>query len=107
MTYREEVLRTAATMDTDRALENATLGLCGEAGEFADQIKKWKFQGHPIDKDKLIKELGDMRWYMELATFALGVTMEEVEARNTQKLRARYPEGFDSSRSQNRTESTL
>lgn len=103
MTYREFVLRTAnggVTQDMHRV--NAALGLCGEAGEFADVVKKWFAQGHALDRDKAIKELGDVRWYLELAAWALGTTLEEVEQRNIAKLSARYPNGFDTNASLNR-----
>lgn len=90
MTYRDEVLRTAG----DGGIINAALGLAGECGEVVDLIKKNQFHGQPLDRAKLVKELGDLRWYMELLMINTGTTMEEVEAMNVAKLRARFPEGF-------------
>ena len=101
--YRAEMLRTAAPGLTKAdALNIAALGLAGEAGEFVDLIKKHLFHSHPLDRNKAIKELGDVRWYLELAAFAVGVTMEEVEDRNVAKLRERYPNGFSTEASQKR-----
>ncbi len=94
MNYREEMLRTCGKRTPVDSLLNGALGLCGEAGELADQIKKIVFHGHARDTDKLINELGDVRWYMELLCSELGTTMEEVERRNVEKLRKRYPNGF-------------
>ena len=87
-----------------RTLENAGLGLTGEAGEVADIIKKYLFHGHDLDTAELIKELGDVMWYVALACTVLEVPMEEVMKRNIDKLKRRYPEGFSSDLSINRTE---
>ncbi|MEI7644663.1 MAG: nucleoside triphosphate pyrophosphohydrolase family protein [Chloroflexales bacterium] len=83
-------------------LLNAALGLCGEAGEFADTLKKSVFQGHAMDEAALRKELGDVLWYVALACDALGAGMGTVMAQNIEKLRRRYPDGFCSERSLNR-----
>lgn len=101
MSYRDEVLRTA----NNTSITNALMGLAAEAGESLDILKKHMFQGHPLDTEKLIKELGDVSFYLELAFVALNTTAEEVQARNTAKLRARYPDGFSTERSINKTES--
>lgn len=100
--YRADVLRTLGTMTERETLVNSALGLCGEAGEFADLIKKWEFHRHTLDIDKVIKELGDIRWYLEVAAHAIGVSMAHIEAKNIEKLKARYPEGFSSEASINR-----
>ncbi len=85
-------------------IENGCMGLNGEAGECIDLLKKYKFQGHELLVDKMIEELGDVLWYCaELAT-GLGVTLNEVAQRNIDKLKARYPEGFDPERSVHREE---
>ena len=103
--YRLFMMRTLNTKLSEKEiLTNAAMGLAGEAGEFVDQVKKHLFQGHKLDKEKLIKELGDLRWYMEAAAYALGTTVENVEEKNIQKLDARYPEGFSSEASVNRKE---
>ncbi len=83
-------------------LINGVMGLCGESGEAIDIVKKHLAQGHPLDEEKLIGELGDVAWYLAETAMALDVTLEEVLQRNIDKLKARYPEGFDSDRSRNR-----
>ena len=45
---------------------NAALGLTGEAGEVADEVKKCMYQGHPWQPSKIIEELGDVLWYVAL-----------------------------------------
>ena len=83
-------------------LLNALMGLCGESGEAIDLMKKHLFQGHELDRDALIKELGDVAWYLAEAATGLGVDLSDVLQRNLDKLHARYPQGFDTKRSQRR-----
>ncbi len=95
--YRQHVLRTlnpAADYTKESRLTLAALGLAGESGEVVDLIKKHLFHGKPLDRDKIILELGDVRWYLESFAWVLGVGMEEIEERNIAKLKARFPDGF-------------
>ena len=80
-------------------LINGVMGLCGESGEAIDIVKKHLAQGHPLDREGLIKELGDVAWYLAETAYALDVSLEEVFQRNIDKLKARYPEGFEARRS--------
>ena len=80
-------------------LINSVMGLCGESGEAIDIVKKHLHQGHELDKEKLLKELGDIAWYLAEAAYALGTPLDEVLESNIAKLKARYPEGFDTERS--------
>lgn len=94
--YQQKAMRTMNKEPSGKEiLVNAALGLCGEAGEAADIIKKHIFHNHELDRDSLIKELGDVAWYLAEAATALGVTLEEVFSKNIEKLQKRYPDGFD------------
>lgn len=99
MNYREEVLRTAGKSLKESSKEEqyqlGALGLCEEAGEVTGLIKKFIYHKKPLDSDKLLKELGDVRWYFEYLLISTGFTMEQVEAANVEKLRTRYPNGFN------------
>lgn len=75
-------------------LINGVMGLCGESGEAIDIVKKHLAQGHELDRDALIKELGDIAWYLAETATVLGVSLEEVLTLNIEKLKKRYPEGF-------------
>jgi len=88
--YQRKAARTAG----DASLECAALGLCGESGEFADMLKKHLFHGHPLDKDKAAKEIGDVLWYVALAAGRLGYSLSEIAQINIEKLLKRYPDGF-------------
>ena len=85
-------------------LINGVMGLCGESGEAIDIVKRHLAQGHELDREHLIKELGDVAWYLAETAFALDVSLEEVCQGNIDKLKARYPEGFSAERSIHRTE---
>ena len=85
-------------------LINGVMGLCGESGEAIDIVKKWLAQGHELDKEKLAKELGDICWYVAETATALGLSLEDIMEANIEKLRKRYPEGFDTQRSVHRQE---
>jgi NTP pyrophosphatase (non-canonical NTP hydrolase) len=74
-------------------------GICGEAGEFMDHIKKGIFHRQGIDKEYCRRELGDILWYIAQTCTKLGFTLSDVMALNDAKLRARYPEGFSPERS--------
>ena len=100
--YQSLAMRTAHHTSNDRLLLNGVMGLCGEAGECIDVVKKHLFQGHELDREKLIDEAGDCLWYLAGLAAALEIGLEEIAAGNIEKLRKRYPEGFDTGRSVNR-----
>lgn len=102
--YQQAALRTAGTEDEDSMLLNGVLGLCGETGEVADLVKKTKFQGHWFDSAKVAEELGDVLWYIAVTAHAIGFSLDEIMERNIEKLKARYPDGFDAERSIHRPE---
>ena len=85
-------------------LRNAAYGLNGEAGEVIDLLKKHEFQGHDLDYNEIVKELGDVAWYLALACTAIGVPMSAVLQHNIDKLKSRYPDGFKTENSVNRKE---
>ena len=80
-------------------LINSVMGLCGEAGEAIDIVKKWMAQGHALDKEHLKKELGDIAWYLAEVATALEIPLEDILQANIDKLKKRYPEGFTAERS--------
>jgi len=80
------------------------MGLAGEAGEAVDHIKKGIFHRHGIDKDKLIKELGDVLWYVAALCEKFDISLEGVMNKNIEKLRERYPDGYKSEDSIKRKE---
>ena len=86
-------------LDKRDILINSVMGLCGESGEAIDIVKKWMAQGHELDRERLAKELGDIAWYLAEAATALDLSLEEILQANIEKLKKRYPEGFDETRS--------
>lgn len=102
--YMEAAARTFRDDTPTGCLENGALGLAGEAGEVCDLVKKWFFQGHELHRERIIEELGDVMWYIALTAKGCGTTLENVARKNIDKLKKRYPEGFDEERSRNRDE---
>ena len=89
-------------IEKDRIIINAVMGLSAESGEATDLVKKHLFQGHGLDKDDMIEELGDIAWYLAEAATALDIELDEVFKANIEKLKKRFPQGFDPDRSMNR-----
>ena len=100
--YQQLAQRTSPN-DHERIV-NGCLGLAGESGECCDIVKKVLFQGHNLDREKLCDELGDVLWYIAETAAGLGVTLDDIAERNINKLRNRYPNGFDPERSIHRPE---
>lgn len=94
-------------LDKKDVLINSVMGLCGESGEAIDIVKKWLMQGHELDREHLVRELGDVAWYLAEAATALDVPLEAVFQGNLDKLRQRFPNGFDTGASVNRKEGDL
>ena len=97
--YQSLALRTESRIATDpvpyiRVLEGL-MGLNGEAGEAIDIMKKVLFQGHEFDQEHMAKERGDIAWYLAVSADAIGYDLETIFQMNVDKLKARYPEGFD------------
>ena len=100
--YQTLALRTLNPELSEKdVLINGVMGLCGESGEAIDLVKKHLAQGHPLDAEKLAKELGDIAWYLAETAHAIGYSLEDILKMNIDKLAARYPEGFSSDRSMN------
>lgn len=81
---------------------NGCLGLSGEAGETLDMVKKWIFHEKQLDNEHLKKELGDCLWYVAMICESFGWSLDEIMEMNIAKLKARYPEGFDTELANNR-----
>lgn len=101
--YQKLAMKTLnPALDKKDILINGVMGLCGESGEAIDIVKKWLAQGHDLDREKLAKELGDIAWYLAETAYALDLSLEEILQGNIRKLKARYPEGFETERSVHR-----
>ena len=103
--YQRLALRTLnPELDKNEMLLNSVMGLCGESGEAIDLVKKHRMHGHPFDRGKFAKELGDIAWYLAEAAAAIDMDLDEVLQLNIDKLKKRYPEGFETEKSIHREE---
>ena len=92
-TYQQRSRQTARYPDAGSNPIYPTLGLCGEAGEVADKVKKvirdrgGSFSPEVIEALKL--ELGDVLWYLAQLSTELGLDLAEVASANLEKLASR------------------
>lgn len=106
--YQKEALRTASGMNKEYPMAlNGVLGLAGESGECVDMMKKHLFQGHPLEVEHMAKELGDVAWYLAVTAYAIGYDLETILRMNVEKLRKRYPDGFEVDKSLHRKEGDI
>ncbi len=98
--YQDQA-RSTARYPSDVALLYPTLKLAGEAGEVAEKLGKamrdagW-LPGQPVPtelRDALVKELGDVLWYVASVAVDLGSSLEEVAKVNVEKLASRAERG--------------
>jgi NTP pyrophosphatase (non-canonical NTP hydrolase) len=93
--YQDLATRTAnKNLTSKEQLCNWAMGLCGEAGEYTEHIKKHLFHNKQLDVQACVKELGDILWYVAQCALVLNQSMDEIATQNIEKLKARYPEGF-------------
>lgn len=113
--YQKLAMRTNDGLSTERlegyifddlidigGILNGCLGLAGETGELLDMIKKWVFHNKEFDIEHAKKELGDVCWYIAMIAQSFGWNLDEIMKMNIDKLKARYPEGFDTELSNHR-----
>lgn len=89
-------------LSDDEQLLNYVIGLVGESGEVLDQLKKYRFQGHDLNKKKMAEELGDVFYYLAGVATSLNLDLDKIAQGNIDKLLKRYPQGFDPEYSRNR-----
>ena len=103
--YQELAMRTSTQEAwAEEHLVNGCLGLSGETGEVCDIVKKYLFQGHKLERERIADELGDVLWYVALTAKGIGYSLNDIMEHNIEKLKKRYPNGFEKERSINRAE---
>ncbi|MBI2797654.1 MAG: nucleoside triphosphate pyrophosphohydrolase family protein [Gemmatimonadetes bacterium] len=93
--YQQGAARTRnpALSDRDRLLDAAS-GLAEESGEVLGLVRKHLMQGKPLERPRLVHELGDVLWCLAAVANDAGITLAEVADANLAKLRERHPAGF-------------
>lgn len=102
LTFEEYQAMARRTQNRDLApdyqLEHATWGLAAETGEVLALHQKIR-QGRHMDHNALVEEIGDVMWFVAELCDCYGLDMGAVALENIDKLKARYPDGFDAARS--------
>lgn len=92
--FVKEMFKSRPNSDEDLndiyALLHAASGVAGEAGEIVDLIKKTAFTGKNLYTDEIIKEMGDLEFYLEALRQSLHITRDEILNANWRKLSARH-----------------
>lgn len=101
--YQEAAKRTCDLTEQEEMLKLALIGMQDELGEIAGPLKKFLWHGHELDRVHIQDEVGDVLWYLALLCNALDISLSEALQENIEKLWKRYPDGFSSERSRNRT----
>lgn len=81
-------------LDSNQSLANYSMGLAGESGELLEHLKKHLFHGKELDRYAVLKEAGDVMWYLTALMTTMGIDMSEVLRENVLKLQERYPGKF-------------
>lgn len=89
--YQRQAVSFAIYPTTHKVLY-PTLGLCGEAGEVAEKVKKQVRDG-VFNRHEVAKELGDVLWYLANICNDIGYSLEEVATLNVDKLTSRKERG--------------
>lgn len=105
--YQELAGRTInAKLSADNMTMHALHGLAGEVGEVHSLFQK-VFQGHALDDEHLKKEIGDVLWFIAELCTACGFKLDDIAQMNIDKLKARFPKGFETEKSINRAEGDI
>lgn len=88
----------------DASMLHLALGVCGEAGELADAIKKAAIYRKPIDLENILEELGDIEFYLEAIRQAYSMSRADILHYNRAKLSKRYAKGYSNKQAQDRAD---
>ena len=105
--YQKLAARTInKNLSTVECQYHALHGMVGEIGEIHSLYQK-VFQGHEYSEEHMKKEFGDLLWFIAEYCTARGWNLEDIMKMNIDKLRARFPEGFEVDKSLNRAEGDI
>ena len=76
-----------------RPLQGLVMGLCEEAAEVLGLVSKHVFNGAPLDRARVVEELGDCLFYLTALANTFDISLDELQDANIAKLRKRYPDG--------------
>jgi NTP pyrophosphatase (non-canonical NTP hydrolase) len=103
--YQRLAARTVnAQLSAEQRLVDAAAGLAEEAGEVLGLVRKHAYMRHGLDRERVVRELGDALWCLATLASCVGVTLSDVAAANVEKLQRRYPDGYSDEASRGRSD---
>jgi NTP pyrophosphatase (non-canonical NTP hydrolase) len=103
--YQRAATRTVnPSLSAEQRLVDAAAGLAEEAGEVLGLVRKHAYMEHELDRERLVRELGDALWCVATVASCIGLTLSEVASANVDKLRQRYPDGYSNEASRGRSD---
>lgn len=93
-------------LTNEQMKDHALKGMVGEIGEI-NSIYQKVYQGHEFDEEHVKKELGDLMWFIAEYCTAWGWDLTDICQMNIDKLRARFPNGFEVNKSVHRAEGDI
>ena len=100
--YQELARRTQnKDLSMSKRMYHALHGLSAEVGEIHEIFQK-SYQGHTVYTEKIIDEMSDVLWFIAELCDVFTVSMDELAQHNIDKLKKRFPDGFDPERSLHR-----
>lgn len=96
--YQRAAMKTGTYPNKGNNIFYPLIGLAGEVGEVSEKIKKlWRDKNITLNKDisepdkqALIKELGDVLWYVAALAYELGIPLAAIANLNIEKLHSRF-----------------
>ena len=105
--YQDLAARTInPALTHEQMKDHALKGMVGEIGEI-NSIYQKVYQGHEFDEEHVKKELGDLMWFIAEYCTAWGWNLDDICQMNIDKLRARFPNGFEVNKSVHRAEGDI
>jgi len=98
----QEFVKTMKVYPEKHAIIYPALGIAGEGGEIAEKVKKWLRGDRELERLSVLKEAGDVLWYLASMADDLGFTFQDMVDVNMEKLTSRKERGVQKGDGDNR-----
>jgi NTP pyrophosphatase (non-canonical NTP hydrolase) len=99
----QEVMEDQNNNEIETHLQHLSTALFCKLGKISEPLKKFVYANHELSLLQLEDEIGDLFWYIVNLCSVLEIDIQQVMQSNLDKLARRYPDGYSSEASRNRT----